>query len=237
MERFVAAMALAVLVALSGVAAAQGNAPPEAAAGLDQTVVEGATVYLDAGGSRDPDGNLTTYEWEITGPNGSAVAPNASGEQTQFTPGGPGEYEVTLTVTDDDGASRSDVAFVNVRAARAPEVNVTGPSTVVAGKTRGYNVSMDARDGGLRNVTFYRDGTAESTRDLGARTTTVEHDEQLNETGTTELRAVAWDTYGNVGEDTLSVSLRTGPVQNHCRRSQRDVRRRRGAIRRQRDAG
>jgi len=60
MARYAAVAALDLLVVSSGVATA--NEPPVPAAGLDQTVVEGATVYLDAGGSRDPDGAVADYE-------------------------------------------------------------------------------------------------------------------------------------------------------------------------------
>ncbi|MDD2310753.1 MAG: Ig-like domain-containing protein [Desulfuromonadaceae bacterium] len=39
------------------------NAPPAANAGLDQTVNEGETVFLDGGSSIDPDGSSLSYEW------------------------------------------------------------------------------------------------------------------------------------------------------------------------------
>ncbi|WP_226012897.1 PKD domain-containing protein [Halomicrobium salinisoli] len=205
MERYAVA-ALALLAVTSGVAAA--NEPPVAAAGLDQTVIEGNTVYLDAGGSRDPDGDSMSYTWEITTPDNRTVAPACSScEATEFTPPEPGEYEVTVTVTDENGASRSDVMLLTVRAARAPAVDITGPSNVVAGATESYDVSMDARDGGLRNVTVYRDGEAVSSRDLDVLTASVRHDEQFNETGTIQLRAAAQNTFGKVGNDTLNVSV------------------------------
>jgi hypothetical protein len=41
------------------------NEPPLADAGLDQTVDRGATVLLDGTGSRDPDGEIVSYQWTV----------------------------------------------------------------------------------------------------------------------------------------------------------------------------
>lgn len=114
--------ALRILVALLVVGASvpvaavdDGNEPPLVDAGLDQEVDRDATVYLDGTGSRDPDGELTNWNWRIETPDGRTVTPSdPSAPRTQFEPTGVGEYAVTLTVTDDDGATRSDTLYVQV---------------------------------------------------------------------------------------------------------------------------
>lgn len=65
---------LVLVVATAGVAAA--DQPPMAEAGLDQEAVVNGTVYLDAGGSLDPDGEIGDYAWSIETPGGNTTVPD-----------------------------------------------------------------------------------------------------------------------------------------------------------------
>ncbi|MFC6794225.1 PKD domain-containing protein [Halobaculum halobium] len=101
------------------------NEPPLADAGLDQEVERGTVVWLDGGGSLDPDGDIVASEWSIRTPDGREINPNApTAMSTTFTASTVGRYEVTLTVTDDHGVDRSDTLYVDVaargRSPRAP---------------------------------------------------------------------------------------------------------------------
>jgi hypothetical protein len=143
----------------AGASPAVANEPPLVDAGLDQTVTEGATVLLDGGGTRDTDGNIVSYDWTIRAPDGSAVSA-ACGDcvRTRFEATRPGVYEVTLTATDDDGASASDTLYVTVEAGDeeteppgsdpAPEpdptVSLTGPGTVERGAEATFVAAVDA---------------------------------------------------------------------------------------------
>jgi hypothetical protein len=88
------------------------NQPPLANAGPDQTLTDtdnlgSVPVTLDGSGSSDPDGTIVSYAWSATGvtiPNG--VAPTADFPV--------GTTVVTLTVTDDDGATATDEVSVTV---------------------------------------------------------------------------------------------------------------------------
>jgi PKD domain. len=156
MRRWVLLAALAVL----GAGVASANTAPLADAGLDQRVDRNVTVYLDAGGSTDPDGTVTGYTWTIAAPDGTDLDPNCrTCERTQFVPNQTGQYSVTVTVTDDDGATREDTLFVSVEQAAPPAVEVTGPSGVLAGDTQTYHAEATAGDADLSTVSWRVDGS------------------------------------------------------------------------------
>jgi len=109
-----AGMAL-LLVGAAGALPADEEGFPRAEAGLDQTVERDSAVLLDATESFDPDGEIVAYDWAITAPDGSALAPDcdvSSCRLASFRAAQLGEYAVTLTVTDDDGRERSDTMYV-----------------------------------------------------------------------------------------------------------------------------
>jgi hypothetical protein len=87
---------------------AAGNIPPVADAGPDQTAAFGATVTFNGSGSYDPDGSIVSYGWNFG--DGST----GTGEITTHAYSTDGTYTVTLTVTDNDGATGNDTAIVTV---------------------------------------------------------------------------------------------------------------------------
>lgn len=108
----------ALLVVTAGIpasGAADSGESPLADAGLDQSVVAGTTVYLDGGGSVDPDGDIVAYNWVIETPRGETITPtDRDAVMTKFVPEQTGRYHVQLTVTDDNGNTRSDTLYVDV---------------------------------------------------------------------------------------------------------------------------
>ncbi len=58
-------------------------------------------LRLDGSASYDPDGSITHHEWQMTGPDSQ----QASGKKPTITLTAPGDYDITLTVTDDKGSS------------------------------------------------------------------------------------------------------------------------------------
>lgn len=111
-----------------------GNEPPHVDAGLDQTVYAGSTVLLDGSGTTDPDGTISSYTWEIRDPEDDRVEPACrSCERTRFRANETGTYTVTLTATDDDGASANDTLYVTVTPDDGPSVTLTGPVQATPG--------------------------------------------------------------------------------------------------------
>jgi len=97
------------------------NAPPVAAAGPDQTVITATNVSLSGSGT-DANGTIASYAWTQTG--GTAVTLSGASTATpSFTaPATAGALEFQLTVTDNQGASQSDLVAVMVNALAAPVI-------------------------------------------------------------------------------------------------------------------
>jgi len=165
---------LLVITALCGIVTAGGvgpvagaaggqlqGEPPLADAGLDQTVPLGATVYLDGGGSVDPDGTLVGFEWAVETPSGTTTAHDCLSSdcaQASFDPSQTGVYAVTLTVTDDDGHTASDTLYVTVTEEEPPSVTLTGPDTLQVGEPGTFELHGERGDNFLSAVTWRVDG-------------------------------------------------------------------------------
>ena len=148
-----------VVAAVSSVGADENEAPL-ADAGLDQEVPVNATVYLDASGSRDPDGSIDAYEWSIERPDGHMMDPAcADCARTEFQVRQNGTYEVTVTVTDDDGATSSDTLYVRANHVEGPTVELSGPEAVSAGANTTYTATAAAGASPLMKVEWKLDGS------------------------------------------------------------------------------
>lgn len=206
-----AAIALLIAAAATpGIAAT--NDPPLADAGLDQTVQRGSTVYLDGGGSRDPDGAITAHQWTITAPNGTTAPPNCpTCAQTSFRPAAVGTYEVTLTVTDDDGASTSDTLYVTVNPGEPPSVSLAGPNQLSAGDAGTYTADIAAGAATLSHVVWYVDGDRRRTSAVDGRAATTSRQFRFPNTGAHHVTVVAVDADGQRANATRTVTV-TDPL-------------------------
>jgi hypothetical protein len=86
--------------------AAKLNMPPVAISGPSDTISLPTSSYtLDATQSIDPDGTISSYQWEeISGPN-TVTSTSMSGAKVDVSNLQSGIYEFRLTVTDNSGAS------------------------------------------------------------------------------------------------------------------------------------
>lgn len=186
------------LVGVGGVGVAAAGLPL-ADAGLDQEVTVGTTVYLDAGGSTDPDGGSLRYEWRVERPNGSTVELEGSGPRASFGPTTTGRYEATVTVTDDDGETATDTLYVDVDERVGPFVNLSGPKAVFVDSEATYRVKASIEERALRRMHLYVNGTERRT--FGLSGDEVDRNVTLNLSGTGRYRAkvVVRGVNGRVG--------------------------------------
>jgi subtilisin len=117
-----------------------GNQPPVADAGLDQEVSDAGSdgveaITLDGSGSYDPDGSIVSYVWK----EGTDLLIVAESFTNNFALG---THTVTLTVTDNEGASASDDVIVTVEGKSASTMHVS--SIDMSTKTTGVNTNAIA---------------------------------------------------------------------------------------------
>lgn len=106
---------------LSATTSPAANAGPTAAF---TSTTSGLTASFDAGTSSDTDGTIVAYAWTFgDGSTGTGITP-------QRTYAAAGTYSVTLTVTDEDGATATSTA----------PVTVTAPVTLLAADAFGRTV-------------------------------------------------------------------------------------------------
>lgn len=88
------------------------NDLPVANAGLDRSAYVGQIVNFDGSGSYDPNGSIVSYSWDFDVSDG--IQEDAVGVTATTTYSATGNYTVTLTVTDNGGASGTDTAVITV---------------------------------------------------------------------------------------------------------------------------
>jgi RHS repeat-associated protein len=117
-----------------------GNTPPVADAGPDQTVQVGSLVHLDGSGSSDADGNRLTFRWSVVKkPTGSAATlSNPKAVKPTFRVDLPGQYVLQLIVS--DGKLDSDPDTITISTQNSQPVANAGPDQTVP---LGVRVTMD----------------------------------------------------------------------------------------------
>jgi PKD repeat protein len=102
-----------------------GHTPPTASANGPYSGTVGVAVQLSSAGSNDPDGNIVAYAWDF-GDGSTSSAANPSHAYVSA-----GTYNVTLTVTDNDGATGADSTLASITAVpppnEPPTANANGP--------------------------------------------------------------------------------------------------------------
>jgi PKD repeat protein len=180
------------------------NVAPTVELGATITVAEGTPVVLNPTVS-DPAGanDTLSYAWTVTDGQGQVVATGA-GAPFQFTPADNGSYGVSLTVTDDDGASTTDTVTVQATNV-APVVTAGGNLLVNEGSV--FNLAGSFTDPGMDTwlaTVNYGDGVSEQLM-LSGQTFTASH--VYADSGTYPVTVSLTDDDGATGIRNFSVTV------------------------------
>ncbi|MBS3762598.1 MAG: tandem-95 repeat protein, partial [Planctomycetes bacterium] len=184
-------------------------------AGSDQAVTDddgdgSATVTLDGSGSSDPDGTIESYSWTE---GGTEIA---TGETPQVTLA-VGTHDITLTVTDNDGATDSDSVTITVEGQNtAPSVSITNPAdgdTFTAPADLGVTADASDSDGSIEGVSLSINGTHIHTEGLEPYQWGTAHPDRTDEelmdlsAGDYTLTAEATDNDGASSTDSITITV------------------------------
>lgn len=174
------------------------NTPPTASFTVAATDM---SVALDASASADADGTISTYSWAFG--DGQVAA----GKTVSHTYETAGEYTVTLTVTDDRGASAT--ATQPVTATPAPNgAPVAALKATVADLTAAFDASASRDTDGT--IVSYAWNFGDSTP--GTTTTTAKTSHEYASPGTYTVTVTVTDDRGGTDAATVEVTA-TAPPQ------------------------
>jgi serine protease len=196
------------------------NSPPTVSIDAGSTTIPvGADVQFDGSGSADSDGSIASYAWDFgDGTSGSTATVTHAYDSA-------GDYTVSLTVTDDDGASSTKTLDVTVEPDQGGSCGDTSASSSAESYLRGwyddesYSFTPDLDDpcqatfslSGSRRadfdlyVTF--DGRTPSTYDYDARSITYGSEEQIvvDDVDGDQEFGILVDSYSGRGSFTITV--------------------------------
>lgn len=158
-------------------------------------------VSFDASASKDPDGEIVVYEWDL---DGDGRFDDGEGETVSYTYTQEGEFEVTLQVTDNNG--ETDTASMIIEAGSIGGLRAVINSTVPQGEAyilgEAYSFSAEnseIREGNISKFTWdFGDGSQQDGRNVSYT---------YEEEGTYELVLTVTDAQGNEDTDTLEVTV------------------------------
>jgi len=174
------------------------NDSPIADAGPDQYANDAdgngyESITLDGSDSYDPDGAIVSYEWNE---NGALI----STEAVITTDLSVGNHDISLVVTDDQGATGTDTIFVSVAENQAPTADAGADQTTHVGNAINFDGSGSSdADGSITSYEWsFGDGET-------ANTATINHAYAAPGTYTATLTVT--DNGGLTAQDTAEITI------------------------------
>ena len=155
---------------------------------------------MDADNSTDDNG-ITAYDWDF----GGTGTGDTTGQTTTFTYDTAGTYQVTLTVTDDQGQTSQDTQPVTVTDPVVDEAPVAAFTFTTTDRTVTVDATDSTDDNGITAYDWDFGGTG--TGDTTGLTTSYTYDTA----GTYQVTLTVTDDQGQTSQDTQPVTV-TDPV-------------------------
>lgn len=176
------------------------NVPPTAAFAFSPTkVISGQLVTFNGEASSDSDGSVVAYHWDF-GDGGTDEGPRSSRVYA-----GAGEYNVTLTVEDDQGATTSVTNKIFVVGNKLPvAVLVVNGEVFRPGESVAFDASESQDPDGLGLVSYNFD-FGDGTPPIRATQPTITH--RYDQVGAYVARVDVLDPDGGVGYATASFQI------------------------------
>lgn len=176
---------------------------PIASAGGNRVVKSLDPVKFSGGSSYDPDGGELSYNWSF-GDGSFSSMKNPTHVYLR-----PGNYQLTLTVIDDEGDASYDTAFITVQN-RLPSVSAIVETEVIAYQVLKFNGTASDPDG---IISMYEwDFNGDGKYDWYARTTGVTN-YYYAEPGTFKAKLKVTDD--NDGINTTEITIKVNPIPNN----------------------
>ncbi len=178
---------------------ADQNQPPVADAGGPYTGTENVPISFNGGSSYDNDGNIVSYSWNF-GDGHSSTGQNPTHAYTQD-----GTYTITLTVTDDDGATDSDTTTATVAPStnQPPVADTGGPYTGAKDVPISFNGGSSYDDDG--DIVFYSWDFGDGDSSSGQNPSHA-----YNQAGTYTVTLTVTDDDGATDSDTTTATVTDG---------------------------
>ena len=195
------------------------NQPPLADAGNNIIITLPTNNVVVYGVGTDLDGSVASYLWtKISGPSGGNITSPGSGT-TSITGLTQGTYQYQLKVTDNQGASATDVMILQVNgtiSANQPPVAIAGNDMTVTLPTNQVNVNGSSSYDADGFITAYNwimisgPAQAQITNEWLAQTTI-----SFPVVGVYLIRLDVGDNSGTIGRDTISVIVNQAAAESN----------------------
>jgi len=174
------------------------NKPPVASAQTPFAALAGEVVELDGSRSHDPDGRIVSHAWDF------GDGTSGEGQQLSHIYLSVGSFTVTLTVTDDDGASDQHASSIEITDNDPPVAVIDAPATAEIDEVVRFSGagSYDG-DGSIASYAWYlSDGTTAEGEIL---------DHGFSFSGAYTATLTVTDDVGYTGEATHDIEVATAP--------------------------